>query len=452
MAKGFESRRWRRGRRHGGGTGGGLRPGAADDAGGLRRRARHADRGARGGRTAAAAGCRSCSGPADAAKALGVSEADVMAVLESGELKGKKIGATWRISRAALDGLHGRVAATRRHALVAARSREHVGPRSPRSRSTPVRPAARRPSGTRGKQKLVCPFCGTESPYRHRSRDRQGRRAGSRDGAARAAGRASAAGRPRRAACSASSCRAVMVFERRAGRARTASSAARRRWWTTRRSRRRSGRRACCRSGSIAAQVRDDIRRWWRSKWFAPGRLARTRAGRHAAQPLHPVLDVRRPRALSVGGRGRLSLLRERRRPRQQGQPRRAAGAAHALGAGVRRDRSRLRRRAGAGHAGAADGPAAAGGAVPDPGSGAVRHGVPVRPRRRALQGGADRGRRAVAAADARRARARCARRRSPATRTGTSASPRRSPAARSSTCWCRCGCSPTTTGPRRSR
>ena len=42
-------------------------------------------------------------GPADAAKVLGVSEADVMAVLESGELKGKKIGASWRIPRAALN-------------------------------------------------------------------------------------------------------------------------------------------------------------------------------------------------------------------------------------------------------------------------------------------------------------------------------------------------------------
>jgi excisionase family DNA binding protein len=41
--------------------------------------------------------------PAEAAKALGVSEADVMAVLESGELKGKKIGSAWRISRAALN-------------------------------------------------------------------------------------------------------------------------------------------------------------------------------------------------------------------------------------------------------------------------------------------------------------------------------------------------------------
>jgi excisionase family DNA binding protein len=42
-------------------------------------------------------------GPADAARVLGVSEADVMAVLESGELKGKKIGASWRITRTALD-------------------------------------------------------------------------------------------------------------------------------------------------------------------------------------------------------------------------------------------------------------------------------------------------------------------------------------------------------------
>ena len=39
---------------------------------------------------------------AEAAQALGVSEADVMAVLESGELKGRKIGSTWRIPRAAL--------------------------------------------------------------------------------------------------------------------------------------------------------------------------------------------------------------------------------------------------------------------------------------------------------------------------------------------------------------
>jgi excisionase family DNA binding protein len=41
--------------------------------------------------------------PADAAKSLGVAEADVLAILESGELKGKKIGSAWRIPRAAID-------------------------------------------------------------------------------------------------------------------------------------------------------------------------------------------------------------------------------------------------------------------------------------------------------------------------------------------------------------
>ncbi len=41
--------------------------------------------------------------PADAAKVLGVSEADVLASLDSGDLKGKKIGSTWRITKAAID-------------------------------------------------------------------------------------------------------------------------------------------------------------------------------------------------------------------------------------------------------------------------------------------------------------------------------------------------------------
>ena len=41
--------------------------------------------------------------PADAAKSLGVAETDVLAILESGELKGKKIGTAWRIPRAAID-------------------------------------------------------------------------------------------------------------------------------------------------------------------------------------------------------------------------------------------------------------------------------------------------------------------------------------------------------------
>ena len=40
--------------------------------------------------------------PAEAAQLLGVSEADVLAVLDAGELKGKRIGSAWRIPRAAL--------------------------------------------------------------------------------------------------------------------------------------------------------------------------------------------------------------------------------------------------------------------------------------------------------------------------------------------------------------
>ena len=41
--------------------------------------------------------------PADAAKALGVAESDVMAIIESGELTAKKIGTSYRIKRSALD-------------------------------------------------------------------------------------------------------------------------------------------------------------------------------------------------------------------------------------------------------------------------------------------------------------------------------------------------------------
>jgi excisionase family DNA binding protein len=41
--------------------------------------------------------------PADAAKVLGVTEADVLQTLEAGDLKGKKIGSTWRITKTALD-------------------------------------------------------------------------------------------------------------------------------------------------------------------------------------------------------------------------------------------------------------------------------------------------------------------------------------------------------------
>jgi len=51
---------------------------------------------------AAGGGLPEVVSPADAAKALGVSEADVIASLEAGDLKGKKIGTQWRITRQAL--------------------------------------------------------------------------------------------------------------------------------------------------------------------------------------------------------------------------------------------------------------------------------------------------------------------------------------------------------------
>ncbi|MCL4848939.1 MAG: SPFH domain-containing protein [Acidobacteria bacterium] len=41
--------------------------------------------------------------PAQVAQALAVAETDVLAILESGELAGRKIGSTWRITRSALD-------------------------------------------------------------------------------------------------------------------------------------------------------------------------------------------------------------------------------------------------------------------------------------------------------------------------------------------------------------
>src|SRR4051812_16182437 len=50
-----------------------------------------------------AAGTIELLSPADAARILGVTEADVMSTIQSGDLKAKKIGTSYRITRAALD-------------------------------------------------------------------------------------------------------------------------------------------------------------------------------------------------------------------------------------------------------------------------------------------------------------------------------------------------------------
>ena len=99
MAQGMEK---------GGGAGGvghrdGGRPGdgAADDASrAAQRRGAAQPRPAAGGR---GGGLPELLSPGDVANALKVSEGDVLAILESGELAGKKIGSTWRIKRSALD-------------------------------------------------------------------------------------------------------------------------------------------------------------------------------------------------------------------------------------------------------------------------------------------------------------------------------------------------------------
>ena len=50
----------------------------------------------------AASGIPETMGPADAAQLLGVSESDVIASLEAGDLKGKRIGTQWRVTKAAI--------------------------------------------------------------------------------------------------------------------------------------------------------------------------------------------------------------------------------------------------------------------------------------------------------------------------------------------------------------
>ena len=72
--------------------------GAADDESAGRHHG--ADDAGRG--RAATSGIPETMGPADAAKVLGVSEADVIASLEAGDLKGKRIGTQWRITKTAL--------------------------------------------------------------------------------------------------------------------------------------------------------------------------------------------------------------------------------------------------------------------------------------------------------------------------------------------------------------
>ena len=109
MAKGMETAGRRRRRRHGLGAGRGLCHRAADHAAAQHGQPAGARRRAGGCRRAAAAAAAAPAGlpellaPADVAKAIGVPEADVMTIIESGELGAKKIGTSYRVTRSALE-------------------------------------------------------------------------------------------------------------------------------------------------------------------------------------------------------------------------------------------------------------------------------------------------------------------------------------------------------------
>ena len=200
-----------------------------------------------------------------------------------------------------------------------------------------------------GKQKLVCPFCGTESPYqvtatgeieeldlvralREMPEDQRGWQTEKRTVQCR-------------------SCKAVSVFDPE-----------------------RVGQRCeFCGSPEIVdyeeikapirpqsllpfrvaePAVREQIRRWYKSKWLAPGIAQVTRAGRHRPRRLHSILDLRRAGRVPVGSRRGPLLLHDRDLSRQQGEHADAPGAARPLGARLGRRRALLRRRAGSRDAG----------------------------------------------------------------------------------------------------
>ena len=217
------------------------------------------------------------------------------------------------------------------------------------------------------KQKLVCPFCGTESPY---AIDRATGKvvevdlvAALRDLPADERGWQTAT---RSVQCQ--SCKAVMVFagDRVGQNCEFCGSPALVSYDEIK---------APIRPHGVlpfrvdTARVRDDIRRWWRSKWLAPNKLSKT----SLVDTVHGLYipywtfdaQVHCPWDAEAGHYYYVTVAG----PRQQGPQRHATGASGPLGSGVRRRRSLLRRRAGPGDARAAARTAAPGRAVPDAGS-----------------------------------------------------------------------------------
>ena len=123
------------------------------------------------------------------------------------------------------------------------------------------------------KKKLVCPFCGTESPY---SIDRAVGKVAERglDDGLRATAEADRNRPDQRRTVQCQSCKAIMVYDAaRVGQnCEFCGSPALVAYEDIKSPIRPEGVLPFCIDRN---RVRDDIRRWWRSKWLAPGRLAK---------------------------------------------------------------------------------------------------------------------------------------------------------------------------------
>ena len=267
------------------------------------------------------------------------------------------------------------------------------------------------------KQKLVCPFCGTESPYQINPASGADRGDRSGQDAARAAGLAARLARGEAQRAVPELPRGDGVRSRRASR-RTASSA---------------GLRRSCAYDEIKdpispqsllpfrvadTTVREQIRRWYASKWFAPGKLK----ARALVDTVHgvylPYWTFDAQVELPVARRGGALLLHDRDLSRRPGPHRRRGRCSTCAG-------SRLQGSVDhffddepvPGSQGVSIDSAAGGRAVSHEGTGAVRRRDGLGLRRRALPDRPDRRGAGVDRSDDRAAARRCARSRSLATR-----------------------------------
>jgi hypothetical protein len=121
------------------------------------------------------------------------------------------------------------------------------------------------------KLRLVCPFCGTETPFEMKPATGQIERSIWPARCATSTTPSAVEGRQEDRPVPGCKCRSSTPT----GSASGATSAARPRSSTTTRSRPRSARRACCRSACRRAASAETIRKWYAGRWFAPNALSK---------------------------------------------------------------------------------------------------------------------------------------------------------------------------------